>query len=300
MTNTGNAALQNAVGTDDQEGPVCTIALIEAGETQQCAATGSAGTVAYRNVATVIASPIVNPTASVGDNDPSSDVVVAPTATPAPISVPPLSGSPTPTPSGIVLGFGPAIDIERATNGIDADLEPGVSLEANEPIVWTYVVTNTGSVDLYDVVVSDDLAGGICSAVTIPVFRQASCTLDGVAIEGKFGRIADVVAESISGQRVVDADATHHVVTDEVLGLVVTPTPMGGAASEGPVTTGPPVGAPSTVPDEVLAYTGGDADMQGLFGGLLIAAGFSVWAVSTQLRRRSADAHAPLERWPPR
>ena len=287
VTNTGNTALQNAVVTDDQEGTICTIALIEAGETLRCEANSIAGAVAYANVATVIAEPVINPTMTVDDDDPSSYVVTAPTSTPVPPTpVPPTStpvpAAPTPTPTSPDQS-GPAIDIELSTNGIDADLPPGVSLEVGAPILWTYVVTNTGVVDLFDVVVSDDLAGGICRAVMIPVSGQTSCTREGVAVEGEFARLGDVIGESIMGQRVADVDPTHHVVADEVLGLVVTPTPIGTPATDSPAAV------PPALPDEVLAYTGNDADARGLFGGVLVGTGFVMLAVSTALRGRRAS-----------
>ena len=184
VTNTGNTALQNVVVTDDREGQICVLGLLEAGATQQCVASGVAQSVDYQNTATVVAEPIVNPSITVTDDDPSSYVVVSPTSTPTPTvppavppattptpsATPPVGVTPTPTPPGST--FGPAIDIELATNGIDADDPPGVSIDIGAPIVWTYVVTNTGVVDLYDIVVSDDLVGGVCRAVTIPVGRR--------------------------------------------------------------------------------------------------------------------------------
>jgi len=103
-----------------------------------------------------------------------------------------------------------------------------------EGVIWTYVVTNSGVVDLLDVVVSDDLVGGVCRVVKIPVLGQASCTLEGVATRGEFARLGDVIGQSIMGQRVADADPTHHVVADEVLGVVVTPTPLAVPAATPP------------------------------------------------------------------
>ena len=269
VTNTGNTALQNAAVTDDQEGPICTIPRIEAGETKRCEAGGVAASAAYSNVATVVAESVINPTVSVTDDDPSSYVMSAPSPTPiSPTPVPP-----TPLP-------GPAIDIELSTNGIDADLPPGVPLEVGAPIVWTYVVTNIGVVDLFDVVVNDNLAGGMCRAVMIPVSGQTSCTREGVAVEGQFARIGDVIGESITGQRVADVDPTHHVVTDEVLGVVATPTPAGTPGPDAPQET------TSTPPDEVLAYSGSGTESGGLLGSLLAGSGFTILGVSALVRDR--------------
>ncbi len=50
----------------------------------------------------------------------------------------------------------PAIDVEKATDGQDADLPPGPTLSAGDPVTWTYVVTNVGNVTLSNVAVTDD------------------------------------------------------------------------------------------------------------------------------------------------
>ena len=42
----------------------------------------------------------------------------------------------------------PAIVIEKATNGEDADTPTGPMVEVGDPVTWTYVVTNTGNVTL--------------------------------------------------------------------------------------------------------------------------------------------------------
>ena len=38
----------------------------------------------------------------------------------------------------------PAIDIEKATNGQDADTPTGPTIQAGADVTWTYVITNTG------------------------------------------------------------------------------------------------------------------------------------------------------------
>jgi len=50
----------------------------------------------------------------------------------------------------------PDIDIEKATNGFDADTPSGPSILVGGLVTWTYVVTNVGDVDLTDIVVTDD------------------------------------------------------------------------------------------------------------------------------------------------
>ena len=47
----------------------------------------------------------------------------------------------------------PSIDIEKATNGHDADSPTGPEVTVGDAVSWTYVVTNTGEVALANVVV---------------------------------------------------------------------------------------------------------------------------------------------------
>ncbi len=54
---------------------------------------------------------------------------------------------------------GPAVVIEKATNGVDADAGPGPGVEPGQAVTWTWTVSATGSEALYDLVVSD--TGGV-------------------------------------------------------------------------------------------------------------------------------------------
>ena len=49
------------------------------------------------------------------------------------------------------FGSGPAINIDKVTNGSD-----GPNIHVGAPVTWTYTVTNTGNVALSDVKVTDD------------------------------------------------------------------------------------------------------------------------------------------------
>jgi len=53
------------------------------------------------------------------------------------------------------------IDVEKATNGEDADEAPGPSIPVNATVNWTYNVTNTGSVPLFEVTLNDDILGAV-------------------------------------------------------------------------------------------------------------------------------------------
>ncbi|WP_321418392.1 hypothetical protein [uncultured Methanomethylovorans sp.] len=55
------------------------------------------------------------------------------------------------------FGSSTAIDIEKYTNGEDADNAPGPYVGIGSTVTWTYNVTNTGNVNLTSVVVSDNM-----------------------------------------------------------------------------------------------------------------------------------------------
>ena len=50
----------------------------------------------------------------------------------------------------------PSIDIEKSTNGEDADTPTGPSITVSGTVNWTYLVTNTGNVPLTNVTVTDN------------------------------------------------------------------------------------------------------------------------------------------------
>ncbi|NEQ41559.1 MAG: hypothetical protein F6K40_37345, partial [Okeania sp. SIO3I5] len=91
----------------------------------------------YKNIGTVVAD-------GVEDSDPSHYV------------------NPEPDPQN------PGIDIEKSTNGVDADtIEEAVAIAAGDTVTWTYEVTNTGDVsfDESEVEVIDDQEGEITNIV---------------------------------------------------------------------------------------------------------------------------------------
>jgi hypothetical protein len=106
---------------------------------------------------------------------------------------------------------GPSVKIKKSTNGEDADSAPGPSIVVGTPVTWTYVVTNTGTLNLTNVKVVDDRNVIVsCPGTTLAVTQSMTCTGAGTAVEGQYRNIGSVTADSASGS-VADSDASHYL-----------------------------------------------------------------------------------------
>jgi len=107
------------------------------------------------------------------------------------------------------FGLGPAIDIQKRTNGVDADGPPGPSITIGATVTWTYIVTNTGGVPLTDIVVTDDQEGLIGNIALLAVGESQTLTATGTAEEGQYANIGYVVGDH-NGDQVSDEDPSHY------------------------------------------------------------------------------------------
>jgi uncharacterized repeat protein (TIGR01451 family) len=123
-----------------------------------------------------------------------------------------------------VLPLEAGINLEKDTNGEDADEPTGPRLVVGELATFTYVVTNTGNIELTDVIVTDDDAdvigqapGFVCRIDLIGVGEAESCTATRVVTEGQYVNIGSVSAQPVDpqgenvGGRITDEDPSHHV-----------------------------------------------------------------------------------------
>ncbi|MCP3938920.1 MAG: hypothetical protein GY708_26535 [Actinomycetia bacterium] len=109
------------------------------------------------------------------------------------------------------FGVVPSIDIEKATNGEDADTETGPEILVGEEVTWEYLVTNTGEVDLTDVSVIDDQGVTvICPGSALAVGESMTCTASGVAVEGQYANIGTAVGTDPGDNEVSDEDPSHY------------------------------------------------------------------------------------------
>ncbi|MHC4442758.1 MAG: DUF7507 domain-containing protein [Planctomycetota bacterium] len=184
VMNTGDVDLSNVTVTDDHGVLVsCPTTNLAVGQSMTCTASGTAVAGQYANVGTVTGTAPSG--AQVTDSDPSHY-------------------------------FGqtvcnPNIDIEKATNGQDADNPTGPQIPVGHPVAWTYVVTNTGSVPLSNVAVTDDQGVAVsCPASSLAVGASMTCTANGTAVAGQYANTGTVTGTAPSGAQVTDSDPSHY------------------------------------------------------------------------------------------
>jgi len=183
VANVGDVVLSGIGVTDDQGVVVgCPSTTLAPGESMTCTASDLAVAGQYANVGSVAA---VDPDGQpVGADDASHYFGVDGAA---------------------------SIDIEKSTNGQDADKAPGPSILVGEPVFWEYFVVNDGGVDLFDIVVSDDQGVVVeCPLISLPAGEAMSCTAAGIAVEGQYENLGFVTAGDGKGNVVDDEDLSHY------------------------------------------------------------------------------------------
>jgi uncharacterized repeat protein (TIGR01451 family) len=154
---------------------------------------------------TATPTPSVTPTPS-----PSSTATSTPTQTP--------TLTPTPTGTATNVPGTPGITIKKYTNGHDADVVTGPEVNVGSSVYWTYVVSNTGTVPLNTVIVTDSVSS------VLPIYVSGDTDHDtvldlgevwyyqatGTAIQGQYGNVGYVRGRSPEGAEVSDSDPSHY------------------------------------------------------------------------------------------
>lgn len=116
---------------------------------------------------------------------------------------------PTATPTQSESGS--SVDLEKSSNGYDADQSPGPRLTVGDSVTWRYKVTNTGTTELTDIVVTDDREGTIsCPLETLGAGQDMTCTKYGTVGSGQYSNTATVRANTEDGVQVSDSDLSHY------------------------------------------------------------------------------------------
>jgi hypothetical protein len=180
VTNTGNVTLDGLVVADDQGVAIaCQRPVLLPGTTITCFGTGTATAGQYANIGTATANPPSGP--AVSDTDPSH-----------------------------YFGVQSGITVEKSTNGEDADLPPGPFVPVGDPVLWEYVVTNTGNGPLTDVTLLDAPEGPVtCPQDTLSAGESMTCSGTGTAAAGQYANV--VLARGVDQlDQVVFADDPSH------------------------------------------------------------------------------------------
>ncbi|HEX6899698.1 MAG TPA: hypothetical protein VF789_08295 [Thermoanaerobaculia bacterium] len=179
VSNPGPAAVSGLSVTDDQGVTVsCPQTTLAAGESVTCTGNGVAVEGQYANVGT--ATVQLPGGAMISATDPSHY-------------------------------FGGTLSLEKATNGVDADLPPGPSILVGSPVAWTYTVTNLGAETLTNVTVTDNQGVTVtCPADTLGSGESMVCTAGGVAVEGQYENIGTVTATSSAPEPIAASDRSHY------------------------------------------------------------------------------------------
>jgi hypothetical protein len=123
----------------------------------------------------------------------------------------PVPADPTKVFDSDCRAVGAAVAIEKSTNGEDADEAPGPTITVGSPVTWLYVVTNTGTLDLTNIVVVDDRNVAVtCGQTSLAVGQSMTCTGSGVATLGQYSNVGTVTA-NWTGGTVTDSDASHYL-----------------------------------------------------------------------------------------
>ena len=219
VTNIGDVALTSVVVDDDPQGTVnCPADALRVGQSMTCTASGNAIEGLYRNEGRARASDGTN---RVSDLDLSHYTGTDDSAA--------------------------AIEIQKSTNGEDADDAPGPIVNVGDPVGWTYVVTNIGNVLIAQLEVSDRPEGSVpCRADSLAPGESTNCALNGTAEAGQYTNQARATAASRLGE-VSDTDLSHYFGSDPAVSLDKQ-TVSGNIAGDGKTL---PVGCPVTWTYEV-------------------------------------------------
>ncbi len=200
VTNLASVAVANVSVSDDQGVAVsCPADSLAPGASMTCTGSGTAVTGQYANLGQVTAE--LPDSTRVEASDPSH-----------------------------YFGENAAIDLEKFTNGENADAAPGPVIPAGDAVSWTYLVTNIGDVGLVEIAVSDDQGVAVsCPGTTLGVGEQMTCTGSGIAQSGQYANLGSVGALSEGDIPVADSDPSHYFGETGTIVIAKLTNPGGGS-----------------------------------------------------------------------
>ena len=105
----------------------------------------------------------------------------------------------------------PGLHLEKRTNGVHATAAPGPSIKIGQPVLWEYIVENTGAVRLSDLQVSDDRGVAVsCPKNVLDPGDRMTCAGHGVAEACQYQNVGTATARTPDGQSVSAEDVSHY------------------------------------------------------------------------------------------
>jgi uncharacterized repeat protein (TIGR01451 family) len=124
------------------------------------------------------------------------------------------SGGPPPGAPAITA----SVELVKSTNGEDANEAPGPKILVGQTVTWTYRVTNTGTVALTGLTVTDDqLPSVTCPLAALAPGASMTCTVTGVAELGPYQNLGIVTGtwslptSTPPSGTVTDTDLSHYL-----------------------------------------------------------------------------------------
>lgn len=183
----------------------------------------------------------------------------------------------------------PAVDIEKSTNGVDADTpDAGPTLLVGDPVTWDYVVYNRGKQPLTLDLIIDNKEGAIeCEKSYLDIDEFTNCTAKtGVAGIGQYQNIARVEATAAgNGQQVNDTDPSHYFGQGRAPVIKV-------AKSAGPATMNQD-GSVNVTYTVTVSNTGNESGTYDLVDTLMINSAFTPAAIVSNVAYLAGTENSP-------
>ncbi|MFH2071760.1 MAG: hypothetical protein ABIJ75_02790, partial [Actinomycetota bacterium] len=148
---------------------------------------------------------------------------------------------PTTTTTTTVPATGPAITMTHLANGRSADTAPGPRLIPGDTVTWTHTVTNTGTEDLWSLIVwHRGIGRADCPVRTLWVGDTVTCTVAATADRDFYAAAVDATAYAADGSAAGVTTTGHYTTVDDTTTTSTTTSTTTTSTTSTTTTTVPP------------------------------------------------------------